>query len=238
MGTSGRFPGPIMGKKKNMNFWRWEINRPKLSSEHVRDTRHLWTLSMTDWEASPPPKGPWRNEAKQPRESHRELRQLLLQLDTKQTTFPALDNYGKAARDSASTTLFPFKLTENRKKVFTFPPFFQTLLGLEETKEAESSPISSLSACATLSNVVYDQEQNKTKKTYVPLRDRPVLMAGLASGSVRKCGVETSPIWPKISSLPGKGSRQLSRTAPHAVVGGCHYKTQIGHNYTLPEGNA
>lgn len=64
-------------------------------------------------------------------------------------------------------------------------------------------------------------------------------MVVLVSGTVRKCGVEMSPIWPKkISSLPGKGSRQLSRTAPHAVVGGCHYKAQIGHNYTLPGGNA
>lgn len=51
--------------------------------------------------------------------------------------------------------------------------------------------------------------------------------------------MELSPIWPKqISSLPGKGSRQLDSVAPYAVARHYHYKAQIGRNYTLPEGNA
>lgn len=50
-----------------------------------------------------------------------------------------------------------------------------------------------------------------------------------------KCCAELHPVWAKqISSLPGKGSGQLSRATPCAVAGGCHYKAQIGHNYMLP----
>lgn len=86
---------------------------------------------------------------------------------------------------------------------------------------------------------MYDQKQNKSEERCVPPWDRPVLVVGLASERVRKCDMELSPIGPKqISFLPGNGSRRLSRTAPSAMAGRCHYKAQIGRNYMLPGGNA
>lgn len=54
-----------------------------------------------------------------------------------------------------------------------------------------------------------------------------------------RCCAELHPIWAKqISSLPVKGSGQLSRAAPCTVAGGCHYQSQIGHNYMIPGGSS
>ena len=42
----------------------------------------------------------------------------------------------------------------------------------------------------------------------------------------------------RLVPFQGKVSGQLSRAAPCAVAGGCHYKAQTGHNDMLPGGSS
>lgn len=82
----------------------------------------------------------------------------------------------------------------------------------------------------------HGKEQSGTERTLRSPWGQPLSASGDSFlRPAGRCCAELHPSWAKqISSLPVKGSGQLSRAAPCAVAGGCHYKAQIGHNYTLP----